>query len=365
MIGEVQKLDTELKHFLITEKLNIVDCLERLDVTAKGILFVTDSDNKLVGCLTDGDIRRWILKNGNLDGNAGLFMHRDPKYLYENNRSSAKKLMEGHRISSLPIVDSEMHIIDILFDVRSDSGEQGKISSKVLCNTDVIIMAGGKGTRLFPYTKILPKPLIPIGDIPILERIMERFYSFGADRFYLTVNYKKEMIRSYFHEIVKPYRIVFVEETLPLGTAGSIRLIDKKFDNPVIVTNCDILIDADYGQVLGHHLTSGNDMTIVSSLKNTIIQYGVLHTKEQGIVTSMEEKPHLSNFINTGMYIINPEYLNWIPNNEVFHMTQLAQMMIEKGKKVGMYPISENSFLDMGQFEEMKKMEEKINLEAK
>ena len=101
-------------------------------------------------------------------------------------------------------------------------------------------------------------------------------------------------------------------------------------------------------------------MTIVASLKNTVIQYGVLHTKEQGIVTSMEEKPRLSYFINTGMYIVNPEFLEWIPEGRVFHMTDLAEMMIKKKRQVGMYPINENSFWDMGEFEEMKKMEERI-----
>ena len=138
-------------------------------------------------------------------------------------------------------------------------------------------------------------------------------------------------------------------------------MIKKTFHTPVIITNCDTLIDMDYKKILAYHSESCNKMTIVSSLKNTAIPYGVLHSKEQGIITSMEEKPQLSYFINTGMYIINPEYLQWIPENAVFHMTDLANDMIHAGEQVGMYPISEKSFLDMGEFEEMKKMEERIN----
>lgn len=213
---------------------------------------------------------------------------------------------------------------------------------------------------MYPYTKILPKPLIPIGDVPILERIIDKFFQNGIKEIFLTLNYKKEMIKSYFADLNLPYNLHYIEELEPLGTAGSIRLIHQKIDKPFIVTNCDVLIQAKYGDIYHYHEIYGNDMTIVSSLKNTSIPYGVLHSGERGIVTSIEEKPKLSYFINTGMYIVNPEYLDWIPEGRVFHMTELAEMMIRKGKKVGMYPISENSFLDMGELEEMKKMEERV-----
>ena len=221
-------------------------------------------------------------------------------------------------------------------------------------------MAGGKGTRLYPYTKILPKPLVPIGEIPILERILNQFHRFGSDSFTIVLNYKKDMIKAYFADQNLPYKLYFIDENDPLGTAGGIRLIKRKFDVPIIITNCDILIRTDYNKVLEHHLESKNDMTIVSSLRTTVIPYGVIHSKEQGIVERMEEKPKISNFINTGMYILNPEYVKWIPENEVFHMTDLADKMIKSGKRVGMYPISETAFLDMGEFEEMKKMEERL-----
>ena len=170
------------------------------------------------------------------------------------------------------------------------------------------------------------------------------------------------MIRSYFTDLDPPYEIHYVEENIPLGTAGSIRLIDKKFHSPVFVTNCDILIDADYSNILAYHKDSGNAMTIVSALKNTVIPYGVLHAKEKGIITSMEEKPMLSNFINTGMYIVDPDLLVNIPKDTVFHMTDFAALLMREGYQVGMYPVSEDSFLDMGEFEEMHRMEEKLNL---
>ena len=235
-----------------------------------------------------------------------------------------------------------------------------KEENDILRDTPVIIMAGGKGTRLYPYTRILPKPLIPIGDIPILERIFNRMSSYGVEDIYLTVNYKKEMIKSYFSESDHTYRIHYVNEEQPMGTAGSISLIEDKFEKPVIVTNCDILIEADYGNIMKYHQESGNDLTIISSLKNTVIPYGVLYSEKQGQITSMEEKPQITHLINTGMYVINPEFLEWIPKDRVFHMTDLVELMIQRNKRVGMYPISENAFLDMGEFEELKKMEERL-----
>ncbi|MBQ9480173.1 MAG: NTP transferase domain-containing protein, partial [Selenomonadaceae bacterium] len=229
-----------------------------------------------------------------------------------------------------------------------------------LADTPVIIMAGGKGTRLYPYTKILPKPLIPIGNIPIVERIINSFREHGANRFYMILNYKKEMIKSYFSEFDLDYKMIYVDEPAPLGTAGGIRLIDEQFDAPVMVTNCDILIRADYTDILEHHKATGNALTIVSSLKHTVIPYGVIHSKAEGMVSSMEEKPHVSYLVNTGMYVIDAEYISTIPRDRVYNMTDFIEQLVSEDRKVGIYPVSEDSFLDMGEFEEMKRMEEKI-----
>ena len=336
----------------------IVEAMKKIDLNNKGLLYVVDIDGTLVGCITDGDIRRWIIKGGGLDATAGKAMNTEPVFVSETERGKAAGLMTAKEIYSVAIVDESRKLTDVLF---SSTASSDVTNDETLVGTPVVVMAGGKGTRLYPYTKILPKPLIPVGDIPILERILERFTRYGLNEFYLTVNYRKEMIKSYFIEASGNYNIHFVEEDVPLGTAGSIRLIEEKFDRPVIVTNCDILIQADYADVMRHHIESGNDLTIVSSLKNTVIPYGVLHTEKDGVITSMEEKPELSHFINTGMYILNPEYIDWIPEKKTFHMTNLADKLMQNGKRVGMYPISENSFLDMGEFAEMKRMEERIN----
>ncbi|MCI9050131.1 MAG: NTP transferase domain-containing protein [Coprobacillus sp.] len=307
-----------LKQYIGNETMSAVEAMQKIDINAKGILFILDKKGRLVGSLTDGDIRRWLIKTGDLDGIVAQMMLKNPSYLFENEASKCIAFMRKKKITAIPILDTERRIVEIVFDTRID--DKSIKFSNLLEDIPVIVMAGGKGTRLYPYTKILPKPLIPIGDIPILERIFNRFNRYGVNEFYLTVNYKKEMIRSYFNDLNLPYKIHYVEEEKPLGTAGSIKLIKKEFHTPVIVTNCDILIEADYGKVLCFHKESKNAMTIVSSLKNTIIPYGVLHSKGEGVIVSIEEKPKLSHFINTGMYIINPEYITRIPDHTFYHM---------------------------------------------
>ena len=352
--------NNSLDRYIGSKNMAVIEAMEKIDKNAKNILYITDDDGHLFGSLTDGDIRRWILKVGDLSGTSGEIANTHPRFLNQKDRDKAVVLMDTAQIKSIPIVDDNGKIVDIIFRDRAKATYM-EAADLALSDTPIIIMAGGKGTRLYPYTKILPKPLIPIGDIPILERIMNRFHEYGARKFYLTVNYKKEMIKSYFVEQNVPYEIVYVEEDKPLGTAGSIKLIKEKFDRPVIVTNCDILIDADYDSIIKHHIATENSMTIVSSLKNFSIPYGVLDSEKEGIVRQLKEKPHLSYFINTGMYVVNPDAFTYIPDNEMYHMTNLAEDLMSNGGRVGMYPISEMSFLDMGEFQEMKRMEDRIN----
>lgn len=346
-----------INKFTCIDSISIVDAMGKIDANAKGIIFVTDKDNKLIGSLTDGDIRRWILNSGELLAAVTKAMNRTPISLKTKNK--ALDLMVEKNITAIPIVDDNGCIVDISF--LSDTDHK-KIRRKSLAGIPVVVMAGGKGTRLYPYTKILPKPLIPIGDTPIVERIIDYYTEFGVKTFYMTVNYKKAMIRSYFEEISKDYTIKYVEENKPLGTGGSIKLIKDKFDKPIFITNCDALILADYDNIYEYHLKAGNAITMVSALKNFQVPYGVLHTGDSGVLESMEEKPKLSYFINTGMYIINPELIELIPDDTVFHMTHLIEKVMTQGGKVGTYPVSEDSFLDMGEPSEMKRMEEKLHI---
>lgn len=352
----------QLMEFLISPDGTVVEAMQRIDRNAKGILFVVEDHQKLIGVITDGDIRRWLIKSGDLQAQVQRFMTRSPKVIYRKDIKQAQEYMTKYSITALPVVTAKGCVTDII--LKEQNTDVVVEKSTGLAGIPVVIMAGGKGTRLYPYTKVLPKPLIPIGDIPIMERIIDRFCEYGVHDFWATVNYKKSMIKSYFAETDRNYEITYVEEDKPLGTAGSLRLIEGSLDKPLIVTNCDILIDADYEDLYKYHQESGNELTIVTALKNIVVPYGVVHSSENGAIISMEEKPRLSYFVNTGMYILNPDLLEEIPEDTFFHMTDLADRLLQQERKVGMYPISEDSFLDMGEFEEMHRMEKKLNLKV-
>lgn len=354
----------KLALFIGDMSMTIIDVMGKIDKNTSGSLFIEDEFGRLCGCITDGDIRRWILEDGNLKSPVCMVMNKKPKYLFADECGRAKMFMEQEFITSLPIIDSNRHIIDIYILNKNEVTKTRENCVKI-DNVPIVIMAGGKGTRLYPYTKILPKPLIPIGDTPIIERIIDQFCQYDIMKYYITVNYKKGMIKSYFSDLNPSYDIEYIEESKPLGTGGSIKLIKQKFEIPMFITNCDAIVLADYTEIYEHHRKSGNIITIVSALKNIIVPYGVITSGQNGLVKSMEEKPKLSYFVNTGMYIINPETIDLIPDDTVFHMTQLVDKVMKSGGKVGMYPVSEDSFLDMGEFGEMKRMEEKLNIVSK
>jgi dTDP-glucose pyrophosphorylase len=350
-----------LSKFIGNKSISIVDAMAQIDANARGILFVTDDLGRLIGCISDGDIRRWILNAVDINAPVTKAMNPNPKYLFVDERGKSTDLMNKESITALPLINIKMEVCDLI--LFSETSDESCIKEKRdLSDVPVVVMAGGKGTRLYPFTKILPKPLIPIGDTPIVERIIDCFTKYGIRKYYITVNYKKGMIKAYFAELNPPYDIEYVEETKPLGTGGSIKLIKDVFNKPLFVTNCDALILADYGDIYDYHIASGNDITMISSLKNFTVPYGVVHTGDNGELLSMEEKPKLSYFINSGMYIINPETIELIPDDTLFHMTHLVDAVMKKGGKVGAYPISEDSFLDMGEFSEMKRMEEKLDI---
>lgn len=351
----------QLDIYLCERASTLKDMLEKMNYNGRGMLFVVDQSRKLVGVLTDGDIRRWFIKHGSLPDSIDQVMGRNPKYLKQKERDIAIGYMQRMRIRAIPIVDDSLIITDIIFNNRVYEDQSVYHKNCILNNIPIIIMAGGKGTRLWPYTKILPKPLIPIDDVPIIERIMDRLLQFGADSFFVSVNYKKEMIKAYFAEQQIPYSITYIEEDLPLGTAGSLSLLDQKFKEPILTTNCDILLDIDYGDLISFHRKQKHDMTIVSACKRITIPYGVIHSNEKKLLGTIEEKPQLSFEINTGMYLINPDLLDLIPKGLPYHMTDFIDELIGRNKKIGVYPIDEDAFLDMGEFAEMNRMEDRIS----
>ncbi|GKX65522.1 nucleotidyltransferase family protein [Inconstantimicrobium mannanitabidum] len=347
-----------MEEIFISKEKSIKEAIKKIDVTAKKILLVVE-DGQLIATITDGDIRRWILKNGDLNSAVENIMNTSPIVLNIEEKHLAKQYMHEKCIEALPLVDYENRVLDVVFwneKYNEDFHQYNKISNPV------VIMAGGKGTRLYPYTKILPKPLIPIGDLSITERIINRFYRCGCQNFYLTVNYKKNMIKAYFDELKKDYEVSYVEEGKFLGTGGSLSLLRGKIKETFFVSNCDILVEANYSDILQYHKDKKNLITMVTSLKNYQIPYGVIKLNDYGEVIGTTEKPDYDYLVNTGFYILEPQALDDIPKDTFFHITDLINKYIEEGKKVGTYPITENSWLDMGEMKEMDRMLEQLKL---
>lgn len=349
-------LMSNFKNFIIRENLTVYQTMLELDRTARRILFVSDAAGMLVGSITDGDVRRWILRNGALDANILNVINKNPHSIKEGEIDQAWKYMHDLMIDALPVLDDLGRIIDVLFKDESINTENNKES----INCPVVIMAGGLGTRLYPYTKILPKALVPIGDVPIIEHIINRFEVYGCKDFYLVVNHKKNMIKSYFDDLTKDYNVFFIEEDKPLGTAGGLSLLKGIIEDTFILTNCDILIDVDFGSIMNEHKKSKNDVTMVCSIKEFEIPYGVIEVDSEGYISKMSEKPKTSYLINTGCYIVEPSVVNVIEDGVSVGFPDVIHKCQTLGMTAGIYPIVENNWYDMGQLDELKKMEEII-----
>ena len=338
----------------IEEDKIILDAMCQLDRSGKKILFV-HKDKKLLASLTDGDIRRWILKKGDLQMPVQYAANYQPRFLYEQEENLAMRTIKELGIDAIPIVNNEYLIQKIVF--ANDTAQKYK---KFDIEIPVVIMAGGLGTRLSPYTKILPKPLIPVGDYPIAEHIIHQFCLYGCRQFYMIVNYKRNMIKAYFDELDKKYQLDFIMEEKPLGTGGGISLLKEKIKDTFILTNCDILIDEDLTKAYRQHKESKNMITMVSSLKNFTIPYGVVNIGKDGMIESMQEKPNMSFFTNTGCYFVEPEVIEGLAYNEPADFPTVIEKYMKEGKKVGYYPIGEDAWLDMGQLDELEKMKARL-----
>ena len=347
----------EVSKFFITSDIPIREAIKQLDQTAKKLLVVVEH-KKLIGVITDGDIRRWILKNKDISLPVRLIMNTSPIVLKKEESHMAFEIMQEKQIEGLPLINEDTEVIDILFwnEINHNETNCGKKNQ-----TPVVIMAGGKGTRLYPYTKIIPKPLIPIGDIPIVERIMNKIMEYGFHEFYITINYKKEMIKAYFNE-GSPYHLHFIEEDVPLGTAGSLNLVKSYVKGSFFVSNCDILVDINYAKLLIYHKTHQNKITIVTAIKSYEIPYGVITLDKNGLIDTLSEKPKYELLVNTGFYVLEEEILKYIPQDQYFDMTDLIRNCLKSGEQIGVYPVMDSTWLDMGEFSEMKKMAERLKI---
>lgn len=340
----------DLKDVIISSEETILFSLKKMDQIRKKLLVVFNKNN-FIGLISIGDLQRAIINGFDLNSSISTIIRKDLIVgKSDNTVEEIKKIMLSIRAELMPIITDDGKLEKIYF-WEDLFGEEEIVPIKQF-NLPVVVMAGGFGTRLKPITNVLPKPLIPIGEKTMLEEIFDRFGKHGCNQFFVSVNYKAELIEYYLRNQNLPYDLNFFKEDKPMGTAGSLTLLKNKITQTFIVSNCDILIDQDYSEILEYHKKHKNEITIVAALKHYPIPYGIIESKENGQLTDIKEKPELTFKINSGMYVLEPSLLEEIPESEFFHITQLIEAVKNRGGNIGVFPISEKSWKDVGLIDE-------------
>lgn len=342
----------ELEKYIGSDKLLVSEAMQNIDKNASRIMFLTNECGILVACITDGDIRRFLLAGGKMSGLAMNAANKSPKVA--RNDEEARILYHQRDYIVIPIVNEEGIIVNLY------TGEKGAKQQHNPLNIPVVINAGGKGTRLDPFTRVLPKPLIPVGNLPIIEHIMKEYQSYACTDFHIIVNYKRDIIKAYFADNDNHYNITWYDEEQPLGTGGGLSFLRDKFTSTFFFANCDALLTANYESMLKFHKENGNAITMICAYKYINIPYGVVEIGEKGAIKSMKEKPLISFLTNTGIYIVEPEIIDDIEDGVAIGFPDIVEREKQLGKKIAVFPVSENDWMDMGQLPELEKMRVKL-----
>lgn len=342
----------EFKKYLISAHATVRTALRQLnELAADAVLFVIDERCRLLGSLTDGDLRRGFLRGLSFDDLLEEFIQSDPQFIVENNyKLDHIKLLRDKNFKVVPILNKNQEIIDIL-NFRY---------TRTLLPIDVVIMAGGEGKRLMPLTASIPKPLLPVGDKPILQHNIDRLKKYGIKKIHISVKYLGEKIIDYLDNgPCENLQIEYIREKEPLGTIGSISMIKEFMHDVILVMNSDLLTDIDFEDFYKEFIMQNATMGIASVPYYVEVPYAVFETNGDGRISRFKEKPTYTYFSNGGMYLIKKEALDYIPRNEFFNATDLIDKVINNGGNVYSYRLL-GYWLDIGRHEDYKKAQEDI-----
>lgn len=332
---------------------SVRDALIKLDeIAPSSILFVVDEERKLLGSLTDGDLRRGFIRGLGFENKLLDFVQSSPVSIKHNDYDlNQLEIYRKDLLKIIPILDDNSIIVDILdFSLR-----------KTLIPADAILMAGGEGKRLRPLTENTPKPLLIVGDKPIIEYNIDRLINFGIKKINLSINYLGEQLVDYFKDgTSKGIEISYVKEDKPLGTIGSVLLVENFINDDIIVMNSDLLTNIDFSDFFKTYKESNADMAVATTSYHVDVPYAVLEVEDDGTaVKSLKEKPRYTYYSNAGIYIMNKKLLKMIPENEFYDITDLMDRVLEMNLKLITYPIN-GYWLDVGKHEDFKKAQEDI-----
>lgn len=342
-------------NLLISKNASIKNAFKKISKGGHKCLIVTTSDGFLEGTISDGDLRKSILSKKNLDIKINQAYNNKPYFVNENYEiEHVKKIFISKNYDLIPVVNKNNKVVDVITWAQIFKNEK-KISK---LKNIVIVMAGGKGTRLDPFTRVLPKPLIPVKEKTIIEHILHEFIKNGLNQFFISINYKGKILKSFLEELKISKKINFIEETKPLGTIGSLKLIKEKTSDPILVANCDSLIKINYRDLITFHKKNKFDITILISSKEYRIPYGTC-VLNGNLLESIREKPKFNFFTNVGMYLVSPDLVKLIPDKKT-DAVQFIQLCKNLNKRIGVYPIDDETWIDIGQWTEFQNNFEKF-----
>ena len=340
-----------IEDITVKDSISILEVMKIIDESSKQIAIVIDENNKLLGTISDGDIRRALLKNIPLTESVKEIYFKTPTVASINDsREEIINICKVKKIHQIPIVDSKGNLVglEILDELISKEKKLNK----------VVLMVGGLGTRLQPLTENIPKPMLEVGNKPILQTIVEKFAEYGYLNIVMCINYKSHVIKDYFGDGSEfGVNIEYVSEKDRMGTAGALSLLKDKPQEPFFVMNGDLLTNANFEHLHNFHISNNSIGTMCVRDYDFQVPFGVVSIKDTKIL-SIDEKPKHKFFVNAGIYMFDPEILEYIPKNEFYDMPTLFKKLIDKNKKVISFPLREY-WLDVGRIEEY----EKANLE--
>lgn len=345
-------MKNNINRLFVYKNYTIKDVIESIDAGAKGIALLVNDDETLLGTITDGDIRRSILKGVSLENSVENIVHYNPISVKQSmTREEIKDIFIKRAVKDIPIVDDDNRVVDLISinDILLPEGKENP----------VIIMAGGLGTRLKDLTKEVPKPMLKVGHDPILQHIIANFKQYGYNKILISVNYKSEIIENYFQNgLAYGVKIEYIRENKRLGTAGGIKLAEDYIDKPFFVINGDIFTNLNVENMMKFHVKNKFDITVGTRKHSFQIPYGVIET-ENNYIKHLKEKPQIEYLINAGVYCLNPNLISSIPDNKYFEITDLIDICIKNGGKVGSYEIKDY-WMDIGRMEDYNKVNNDI-----
>ena len=345
--------------YFISIENTIKESMIKIKKNGTRTLLVVKKNRYLLGTLSEGDIHSALIKNSNLNSSIKFIFNKNPKKIISENFNINRlsRMFLDKQIGIIPVVDSSNFVKKIIswedvFGSKKNYSELKKV--------DVVIMAGGKGERLKPYTSVLPKPLIPINNKPMLEHIISNFKYFNFSNFHLVLNHQANLIKSYFDSTNQNFKINYVTEPKPLGTIGGVRYLKKIKSSNFLLSNCDTLFKIDYFKFYNHHETNDNFITLAVSKIQHEFSYGFCKVSKKKRV-SIKEKPKLDFIANAGLYVMKKEIIKLIPKNKKFDLTDLINKCLKLKKKIGVYEITNNAWTDLVQISDFNKAYKDFN----